>query len=116
MSLHYNGANSYSFVNGTEIYKFKAKYSEVLVGPICLRNISKYWPVDNMKRTEFFGYVYDFSVDFDPIAVDDIKEYIKCNKNVLYMMFITQKIINHTYKMGVIKQINIKLINLLFLQ
>ena len=24
-SLHYNGANSYVFVNGTEIYKFKAK-------------------------------------------------------------------------------------------
>ena len=40
-SLHYNGANSYLFVNGTEIYKFKAKDSEVFVGPICLGNISK---------------------------------------------------------------------------
>ena len=27
LSLHYNGANSYLFVNGTEIYKFKAKDS-----------------------------------------------------------------------------------------
>ena len=27
--LHYNGANSYLFVNGTEIIKFKAKYSEM---------------------------------------------------------------------------------------
>ena len=26
LSLHYNGANSYLFVNDTEIYKFKAKY------------------------------------------------------------------------------------------
>ena len=25
IGLHYNGANSYLFVNGTEIYKFKAK-------------------------------------------------------------------------------------------
>ena len=25
LSLHYNGANSYLFVNGTEIYKFKKK-------------------------------------------------------------------------------------------
>ena len=41
LSLHYNGANSYLFVNGTEIYKFKAKDSEILVGPICLGNISK---------------------------------------------------------------------------
>ena len=29
LSLHYNGANSYLFVNGTEIYKFKAKDSEL---------------------------------------------------------------------------------------
>ena len=27
LSLHYNGANSYLFVNGTEIIKFKAKDS-----------------------------------------------------------------------------------------
>ena len=30
LSLHYNGANSYSFVNGTKIYKFKAKDSSIL--------------------------------------------------------------------------------------
>ena len=30
LSLHYNGANSYLFVNGTEIYKFKAKDSEIV--------------------------------------------------------------------------------------
>ena len=35
--------------------------------------ISKDWSVDNMKRTGFSGYVYDLSVDYDPIAVDDIK-------------------------------------------
>ena len=29
LSLHYNGSNSYLFVNGTEIYKFKAKDSEL---------------------------------------------------------------------------------------
>ena len=41
LSLHCNGANSYLFVNGTEIYKFKAKDSEIAAGPICLGNISK---------------------------------------------------------------------------
>ena len=30
LSLHYNGANSYLFVNGTEIIKFKAKNSEIV--------------------------------------------------------------------------------------
>ena len=29
LSLHYNGANSYLLVNGTEIIKFKAKNSEM---------------------------------------------------------------------------------------
>ena len=73
LSLHYNGANSYLLVNGTEIYKFKAKDSEIVVGPICLGNISKDWSVDNMKKTRFTGYVYDFSVDYDPVAFDAIK-------------------------------------------
>ena len=72
-SLHYNVANSYSFVNGTEIYKFKAKDSEIVARPLCLGNISKDWLVDNMKRTGFTGYVYDFNVNYDNIAVDDIK-------------------------------------------
>ena len=50
LSLHYNGANSYLFVNGTEIIKLKAKDSEIVVTPLCLGNISKDWPVDNMKN------------------------------------------------------------------
>ena len=63
LTLIYNGANSYLFVNGTEVYKFKAKDSEIAASPLCLGNISKDWPVDNIKRTGFNGYVYDFSVD-----------------------------------------------------
>ena len=72
LSLHYNGANSYLFVNGTEIIKFKAKYSEIVATPSCLGNISKDWSADNMKDTRLNGYVYDFSIDYDPITVDDI--------------------------------------------
>ena len=50
LSLHYNGANSYLFVNGTEIYKLKAKDSEIVPSPLCLGNISKDWSADNMKN------------------------------------------------------------------
>ena len=39
--LHYNGANSYLFANGTEIYKLKAKDSKIVSSPLCLGNISK---------------------------------------------------------------------------
>ena len=74
LSLHYNGENSYLFVNGTEIYKFKAKDSEIVASPSCLGNISKDWPLDNMKKTGFNEYVSDFSVDYDPTSVDDIKD------------------------------------------
>ena len=49
-SLHYNKANSYLFVNGTEIYKFKAKDSEIAASPLCLGNISKYLSTDNVKK------------------------------------------------------------------
>ena len=70
--MHYNGANSYLFLNGTEIIKFKAKDSEISAYPLCLGNISKDWSVDNMKKTGLKGYVYDFSVDYDAIGVSDI--------------------------------------------
>ena len=91
LSLHYNGANSYLFLDGAKIYKFKAKDSEIVVGPVCLGNISKDWSVDNMKKTGFNGYVYDFSVDYDATAVDDIKDIHKylMKKIILYKMFLT---------------------------
>ena len=50
LSLHYNGANSYLFVNGAEIIKFKAKDSEITAYLLRLGNISKDWSVDDMKK------------------------------------------------------------------
>ena len=85
--LHYNGANSYLFVNGTEIYKFKAKDSEIVASPLCLGNISKDWSVDNMKKTGFTGYVYDFNVDYNATDVDDtedIHKYFVKKNNIVW--------------------------------
>ena len=79
LNLNYNGANSYLFVSGTEIIKFKAKDSEFIATPLCLGNISKDFSVDNMKKTVLNGYVHDFSVDYGAIAVDhilDIHKYL----------------------------------------
>ena len=39
LSLLCNGANSSLFLNGTEIYKFKAKDSEIVAASLCLGNI-----------------------------------------------------------------------------
>ena len=70
--LHYNGANSYLFVNGTEIIKFNAKDSEIIAIPLCLEKISEGIFVDNMNKTGLIGSLYDFSGDNDAIPVDDI--------------------------------------------
>ena len=77
ISLHYNGANSYLFVNGSEIIKYKAKDSEISVYPLCLGNISKDWSVDNLKKTGLKGLVYDFSVDYDAFVVSDMLDILK---------------------------------------
>ena len=46
--------------------------SEIVAFPLCLGNISNDFFVDNMKKTNLNGYVYDVSVDYDAIEVDDI--------------------------------------------
>ena len=89
--MHYNGASSCLFANGKEIYKFTAKDSEIIPYELCLKNISKGWSVDDMKKTGLKGCVYDFKVDHDSIFVSGItdihkylmkkkkKENIKCS-------------------------------------
>ena len=83
--MHYTGANSYLFVNGTKIHKFKAKDSEINAIPLCLGRISEDFSVNNMKKkTAFCGCVYDFSADYNAIAVDDIldiRKYLMKNNN-----------------------------------
>ena len=81
--LHYNGANSYLFVNGKEIVKFKAKDSEIVASPLCLGNISKDWSADNMKKTGLNGYVYEFSVDYNIHSASDSSEFIPYFHNCL---------------------------------
>ena len=49
LSLPCNGVDSYIFVKGVEIYKFKAKHSETIA--LCLGHVSKDFSVDNMKNT-----------------------------------------------------------------
>ena len=84
--MHYNGDNSYLFVNGKEICKFKAKDSEIVPYPLYLGNISKDFSVDNMKKTGLYGEVYEFSIDYDAIANDkilDIHKYLMKKNDIV---------------------------------
>ena len=69
LSLHYNGASSYLFVNGTDIHKF--------IHNLCLGNVSKDLSASNMKKSGFNDDIYDFSVDYDAVNVDDILDFHK---------------------------------------
>ena len=95
LSLHYNGANICLFVNGTEIDKFTVKDSEIVPNNLCLGNLSKNVSASNMKKKNRFNdHIYDFSVDFDSIDVDHIKDInkylIKKNDSVKMFRFIKE--------------------------
>ena len=72
-----------------------------MASPLCLGNISKDWSTDNMKKTGFNGYVYDFSVDYDAIAVDDIKDihkYLMKKNNMIWYDMSKNNIHKSAYK------------------
>ena len=84
--MHCNGTNSYLFVNGQEIIKFKAKDSEIVPYSLCLGNISKDWTNDHLKKTRFNGYIYDFSTDYNAINksdLSDIHKYLMKKNNMV---------------------------------
>ena len=51
LSLHYNGSNSFLFVNATKVYQFKAKNLEIKDYALCLGNVSKDFTINNMKKS-----------------------------------------------------------------
>ena len=53
---HYNGSNSFLFVNATKIHQFKAKDFEIKKCPLCLENISVDFSANNMKKSGLNGY------------------------------------------------------------
>ena len=78
-SVHFNGSNTFLFVNATKIYQFKAKDPEIKKYPLCLGNISKDFATNNMKKTGLNGYVYQFSVDnniIDTSSIINIHKYL----------------------------------------
>ena len=72
LGLHYNGSNSFLFVNATKIYQFKAKNSEIKDYALCLGIAPKDFTINNMKKTGLKEVVKFFSVDFNPIDGNDI--------------------------------------------
>ena len=73
--LNYNGDNSYLFVNGKEIYKFKADskyFLKIFPTQFCLGGISNKFDIVECREVSFKGIVYNFSVDYNAIDNSDI--------------------------------------------
>ena len=80
LSLHYNGDNSYLFVNGGDELKFKTKNNEIQKHLLCVGNISSDWSSNESTKTGLHGNVYDFALDYVPLngvkTIYDIHRYL----------------------------------------
>ena len=72
LSLHYNGDDSYLFVNGKQELKFKAKDDQIVKEILCLGNIGDDWTAANAPKTGIWGEIYDFAVDYRESNIGDI--------------------------------------------
>ena len=86
MSLHHKVGNSYFFVNGKEIFKFKADSKNVnFPTQFCLGSISNGFSATESKEVSLDGNEYDFSVDYNSIDKSDIlniRKYIMTKNNI----------------------------------
>ena len=68
LSLHYNGDDSYLFVNGKQELKFKAKTDQLVKEKLCIGNLSDQWTASESEKTELYGNIYNFVVDYEQIV------------------------------------------------
>ena len=50
LSLHYNGSNSFLFLNATKFFQFQVNNSGIKYYALCLGNISKIYAINIMKK------------------------------------------------------------------
>ena len=86
LSLHYNGDNSYLFVNAYQELKFKTNDDQIFKKKLCLGNVSNDWTTANSAKTGLYGRVYDFVVDYEAInavkPIYDTHRYLMTKHNV----------------------------------
>ena len=86
LSLHYNGDNGYSFGNGRQELRFKAKDDQIINEKLCLGNLSSEWTRSESEKTGLYGNIYDFVVDYKPIVrvdpIYDMHKYLMTRHNI----------------------------------
>ena len=86
LSLHYNGDNSYLFVNGRQELKFKVKTDQLVKEKLCIGNLSDQWTTSESEKTGAYGKIYDFVVDYEQISgvktIYDMHRYLIVKHNI----------------------------------
>ena len=86
LSLHYNGDDSYLFVNGRQELKFKTKSDQLIKEKLCIGNLSDQWTTSESEKTGLYGNIYDFVVDYEQIvgvkAIYDMHRYLMTKHNI----------------------------------
>ena len=86
LSLHYNGSNSYLFVNGRQELKFKCKTDQLVREKLCIGNLSDKWTTSESEKTGLYGNIYDFVVDYEVIigvkAIYDMHRYLMTKHDI----------------------------------
>ena len=86
LSLHYNGDNSYLFVNGRPELKFKAKTYQLVKEKLCIGNLSDKWTRSESEKTGAYGKIYNFVVDYEQISgvktISDVHRYLIIKHNI----------------------------------
>ena len=86
LSLHYNGDDSYLFVNGRQELKFKTKTDHLVKEKLCIGNLSDQWTTSESEKTGTYGKIYDFVVDYEQIVgttkIIDMHKYLMTKHNI----------------------------------
>ena len=86
LSLHYNGDDSYLFVNGRQELKFKCKTDQLVKEKLCIGNLSDQWTTSESEKTGLYGNIYGFVVDYEKILgvnpIYDMHRYLKPKHNI----------------------------------
>ena len=86
LSLHYNGGDSYLFVNGRQELKFKCKTDQLVKEKLCIGNLSDQLTTSESEKTGLYGNIYDFVVDYEQILgakpIHDMHRYLMTKHNI----------------------------------
>ena len=86
LSLHYNGDDSYLFVNGRQELKFKAKNDQFVNEKLYIGNLRDQWTTSESEKAGLYGNIYNFLVDYQAIVgvgpIYDMHRYLMTKHNV----------------------------------